>query len=780
MRDAFRVNVRTLAEFYEESGDLIRSGDAMERMREGAAGHREVQSAYSEGWEKEVSLALEVEIGGLTLRLYGRADGVARAFSPPMIEEIKTTERAVSDIGADDMPVHWRQAELYGAMLCEREGFKEVLLRLTYLSLSGDKASFSRVFSRETLYEKLLRYAAPYVKWLSAVADRQALSRPTMRALRFPYDDYRDGQREMAANVYIALRDGRRLLCQAPTGIGKTMASLYPAIKALGEGAIERVFFLTARGTGQIAAGRALDRMRERGLIVRSVTLCAREKSCVQPDGICDPFVCPRARGYYTRRRAALYEALSMQDGSLEAVRLLSDRHTLCPFELSLDLCETADVVICDYNYVFDPRVRLQRFFVGKSDAGLLIDEAHNLPARARDMLSASLSQRAFHDLRVRIGKSVGRKHELYRAISMLLASFRETRASCGEREEIRREPPEAFVKAANEALPVLGRQLNRSEPWSGELNECFFALFDFLRCASGYDDDFRTLILPDGKAMVDVALQCVNPARRLARVLRRVHGAALFSATLSPMNFYRDLSGLSEQDGDALLSLPAPFPPENLLVLRMPLPVRYRQREQSMERLVRLIAAFVHAKIGNYIIFFPSYAYMRRAAELAEPMLRTDVRLLIQEREMKDDARQDFLNEFQVNPRRTLCAMAVLGGAFAEGVDLTDNRLSGAAVVGAGVPQVGAVNDALREAYEERFQQGYRYAYMYPGAARVMQAAGRVIRSERDRGAILLIDERWMEPDYARLLPEHWRLETVCQEKQLVDRLNAFFSDFR
>ncbi len=778
MRDLLRVNVRTLAEFYHEGGDLTRQGDAMERMREGTRGHQALQAAYADGWEKEVPLSLPVFCEGLTVRLYGRMDGLCLNASPPCLEEIKTTERAVQEIEPDDVPVHWAQAELYAAMLAENERLEAVQMRLTYLNLFGGKVSFTRTLTRECLIEKLQTYLTPYVRWLTAVLHWRDISRPTMTALSFPFDRYRAGQREMAANVYIALRDSRRLMCQAPTGIGKTMASLYPALKALGEDRIDRVFFLTARTTGQRAAEEALEKLRGRGLTARSVTLSARDKVCAQPDLPCDPDSCPRARGYFDRRRQALMEALSLQSLTPEQIRTLADRYMLCPFELSLDLSETADVIICDYNYVFDPRVRLQRFFTGKSDAGLLIDEAHNLCARAREMLSCPLSQRMFRDLRAHVGKASGRKHPVYRLLTPLLSAFRAVRDTF-ETESTLTDAPAGLIEAARDAMAQMGEHLHEHAAWHDELLDAFFALMDFVRCAEGYTEDYRTLLSADGKALCSVLLLCVNPAPHLSKTLRRVHGAALFSATLNPMSFYRDISGLSDQEEDALLDLPSPFPPENLLALRAPLPVRYRQRENSMQALTGLIAAFLKARIGNYMVFFPSYAYLRQTVERLAPALEEEnVRLLIQDKDMDDCARAAFLGEFRPNPERTLAGFAVLGGAFAEGIDLAGNRLTGAIVVGTGVPQINASGDALKEVYEERFGSGYRYAYLYPGVAKVLQAAGRVIRSEQDRGAVLLIDQRWTDTEHRPLLPPHWQTVTIRSEADLTARLARFWDD--
>ena len=778
MPDVLRVNVRTLAEFYTEGGDLVSTGNAMERMRDGLRGHQALQAQYAADWEHEVSLSLDIESEGLALRLYGRADGLCRTCTPPVIEEIKTTERPVDSILPDDVPAHWAQAELYGAMLAEKESHDYIELRLTYLNLTGGKVTFSRTFSRRQLTEKMHTYTSPYAKWLKALIGWRSVSRPTMQSLPFPFDGYRAGQREMAANVYIALRDSRRLLCQAPTGIGKTAASLYPALKALGEDKIGRIFFLTARTTGQRAAESALAAMRKKGLIARSVTLSAKDKVCILPDTVCSPETCPRAKGYFDRRRAALYEAMSLQDFTPSSIAALAEKHSLCPFEFSLDLSETADVVICDYNYAFDPRVKLQRFFTNKSDAGLLIDEAHNLAARARSMLSSTLTQRMFRDLRAHVGRESGRKHPLYKALSSLLAAFKDLRSSV-EEETAQTELPSALIEACQAALPLLAEHLTPVNPWHSELTDAFFALMDFLRCADGYTEDYRTLLLPDGKAMIDITLLCVNPAPYLMKAMKRVHGAALFSATLSPMAFYRDISGLSEEEGDAMLDLPSPFPQENLLVLRAPLPVRYKQREQSMPELVQMLAAFLTAHIGNYMLFFPSYAYLQQAVEALRPLLPVSVRLLVQDREMDDSARAAFLAEFHPAPQSTLAGACVLGGAFAEGIDLPGDLLTGAVIVGTGVPQINPFNDALRDVCQDRFDSGYAYAYLYPGLSKVYQAAGRVIRSEADRGAVLLIDSRWSDPAHSRLLPPHWKIETVRSAAEISARLTAFFSSF-
>ena len=769
-----RINVRALAEFYFEGGDLMSGRGMTQRMLEGTRGHQRAQSQYEAGWQSEVPVRLELARRGLPLLLHGRMDGLLLDGDDSIVEEIKTTLGDVTAMTGEEYPVHWAQAEIYAAMLAAREALNRVRVRLRYVNLAGGEALFTRDYARERLEERLETYLSPMLDWLERVMAWQTVSRPTMRGLSFPFDGYRPGQREMAANVYVALRDGKNLLCQAPTGIGKTAAALFPALIALGEGKIGRVFYLTARTTGRAAALQALDRMRARGLRARCVVISAKDAACPMAERDCRPEVCPLARGYYDRRRAALVEALGMETLDAAAIAALAARHDLCPFELSLDLSENADVVLCDYNYVFDPRVKLQRFFTGKSDAALLIDEAHNLAARARDMLSDSLSARLMRELRRDAGKEAGRKHPVYAALTALLNEMKALRSSLPENSpgEARSELPEALAEAAQRFVEAAGAAFEeRSWACHRALSDGFFAALDFARTASVYDEHFRTLILPEGKSGCDARLWCADPSAHIAACLKRVHGAALFSATLAPMTFYRDLTGL-DGEKDALLDLPSPFPPENLLALRCALPLRYKEREASLDRLCACLKAFIGAKTGNYLVCFPSYAFMRQAVERCE----WNARVLVQTPDMDEAARRAFLEELTPNPRETTAAFIVMGGAFSEGVDLPGGRVAGAAIVGTGVPQLSLEGDTLRGLYEEKYGRGYAYAYMYPGVAKVLQAAGRVIRSERDRGAVLLIDARWTDAEHRALIPPHWRVTPARDENDIAEKLAAFW----
>ncbi len=767
------INVRALAEFALEGGDLAMDRQLMDRMQDGIKGHQTVQGGYPAGYKSEVAVRLDCEVDGIALCVRGRIDGLLMADGEwPLVDEIKTTQRDVQAISEDDYPVHWAQAEMYAHMVCEKHGLPGARVRLTYYNLSGAMARFERGFDAAVLAVKFLAYARPYARWLRAVGEWIGRSRPTITALGFPFDGYRSGQREMAANAFYALREGKCLLAEAPTGIGKTAAALFPALKALGEGLVDKAFYLTARTTTRAVAEGTLERMRGRGLVLRSVTLTAKEKLCLRPGERCSPETCDRARGYYDRRRAALYEGLSMERLARPDIEALAERHGLCPFELSLDLSEIADVIICDYNHAFDPRVRLKRFFLDGGDYALLIDEAHNLPDRVRAMLSAELNQRDFESLRREVGKLIGRKG-LYRALGALIRAFKAIREAHDE-PEMELSPPEALEVALGRFTEAAQRVFDDDGPHLPALTDGYFAALSYLRALELYGDSYRTLIAPHGKSAVSVKLWCYDAAPYLAGCYKGVRGCVLFSATLSPMRHYFDACGLSEDRGDAMLSLPSPFPEENLLVLRLPIQTRYAMRDRTLPDVARALLSMCAAKPGNYLACFPSHAYLQKVKEMLEA--DGSVRLLVQQGQMDDAARAAFLDQFEEGPSRSMLALIAMGGIFAEGVDLPGERLSGAAIVGVGIPQISFEREKMRELLDDA-GDGYHYAYTYPGLERVLQAAGRVIRTDRDRGVVLLIDDRFAREEYRPLLPEHWQVRPARTVHEMDALLTKFWA---
>ena len=453
------VSARALAEFAFERGDLIPAARAAARMRDGVRGHQALQELLPASWRSEVPVSRDIPIDGRILRVHGRADALYIDREVARVLEIKTTAKDPHTILKYDYPAHWAQGEIYAALFCLNEGVSRAEVRLTYARLDGRKQEFTEEYNAWELEERLMAYAGPYLDWISRVDDWKEQSRPTLDSLPFPFDNYREGQREMAGAVYRAMRDGANALIEAPTGIGKTAASLFGALKALGKGHVTAIFYLTARTTGRRAAEEALDRMRKTGLSLRSVTITAKEKCCLLEKVDC--MGCPHAIGYYDRRRPALREALAMQRLDADAIRELAVDHELCPFELSLDLSETADVIICDYNYAFDPRVRLKRYFDSKSKAGLLVDEAHNLSDRAREMLSASLSGWRLDTLRKQVARTEGADSPMARLMEELLPFLN---CDTDAEPEANSDLPEALVGAVKRFAEAAG-ELQSAEP---------------------------------------------------------------------------------------------------------------------------------------------------------------------------------------------------------------------------------------------------------------------------------------------------------------------------
>ena len=761
----YSVNVRTVAEFALEGGDLFMDRSAVERMREGMEGHMRLQREMDSTWRTEEPVSYEIECAGIRLRVQGRADAVRRADGTLTVEEIKTTRQDPSEIGPGGYDVHWAQAEIYAAMLCMREGYKSAEVALVYYNLSGAKARLARNYTDERLKELFFGYALPYARWLSALEVWRGKFQPSVAQLGFPFDSYRDGQRQMAANAYVAARDHRRVMIEAPTGIGKTAAALFGALKAAGEGRTSAIFYLTARTTGRRAAENALELMRKKGLHVRSVTITAKEKSCVPGNLACQD--CPYSAGYYDRRRAVLVKALEMERLGADEIRALADEERLCPFELSLDLSESADVIICDYNYAFDPRVRLQRFFTRKNDCTLLVDEAHNLPERARDMLSASLSGREIAHLR----RDVGKGDPLYPALTK---AARAMKAGEDAEFETLSRPPDNIAIAAEELADALTGAIPPGHPHYRRLVRLMLdATWYMKRHGEFSESESRALIAPDGKFLT-VTLMCVDSSEYLDKCLKRVGGAAFFSATLTPAEFYARQLAVSENNGDALLSLPSPFLPDNQLTMLMPLATRFTQRENTLSQLCRTLRAMMSGRAGNYLACFPSHAYLNLAYERFRAMYPS-VRCIRQEGAMGEEARMEFIGNFTGGTGEMLAFIA-LGGVFSEGVDLPGDSLIGAAIVSVGIPQICQERELIREINDDGEGGGYDFAYVYPGFRRVMQAAGRVIRTETDRGVVLLIDERFAQDKYIELMPPHWHVHIAETPQRVAELAGGFW----
>ena len=758
------VSVRALAEWACARGGIMQAAGAR-RLREGREGHEAIQSLFPSGWRIEAPVSMDVPFENVILRIQGRADALLMEAGRICVTEIKTTRCNPNEILELDYPEHWAQAEIYAYLFSFAEPAEEIEARLIYAGTRGGRREFVHRFDREEIKCAFLRYAEPYASWVATMDQWKDQSAPTQQKLKFPFDDYREGQRDMAKYIYTAMKRGTRTLIEAPTGIGKTAASLFGALKALGEGRITCIFYLTARTTGRRAAENAVELMRARGLSARTVTLTAKEKICFP--GNCDCALCAYGTDYYARRGAALRQAMQEERFPAERIEELAREHELCPFELSLDISELADVIICDYNYVFDPRVRLKRYFDRKNRVGLLIDEAHNLPDRAREMYSAALNGEAIEKIRNQNRAAYGDDDPLGEVMDVLILALTEEDAEY----DARRDVPDSLVRAA-EAFSELADKLHPSdEPTKQLAQDCAW----FARVAHNFDEDcYRLMIRPVGDR-IEARLWCFNPVKYIDRTFARVGGVGLFSATLRPMDFYGNL--LAVPDRNAHLELPSPFPEENLLTLRLPVSVKFRDREQSLEAVARAIHAMAQAHAGNYMACFPSYAYLNQTYKYYR-MRFSGERVICQSSGMNEARREEFIRAFERSPATSMIAFVVLGGVFSEGVDLPDDRLSGAAIVTTGVPQVNAESEMLRMLYDDGDEGGTDAAYTYPGFRRVLQAAGRVIRTETDRGVILLIDERYGTEKYLNLMPNHWHVRKVGSMSALNRRLRAFWGE--
>lgn len=765
MAQVHAVGVREIAEYACASGSIAAGATMARRLREGREGHAALQAQLPDNWQAEVPVEMQAELEGMQLLVQGRADALSWSGDTVCVAEIKTTRGDPYHVCQDDYPVHWAQAEIYAHMFCTRSGCRQAEVLLIYTGVQGGSQRFKRRFSAAELQERFLGYARPYALWLKEEEKWKHDSEPTLQTLKFPFADYREGQKEMASCVFQALCRQSRALIEAPTGIGKTAAALYGALKALGKGKITSVFYLTARTTGRRAAENALGLMRSSGLKLRSVTITAKEKVCLRQKADCA--MCVYGDGYYDRRRGALRRAMGQEVFGPEEIETLAREFEICPFELSLDLSEIADVVICDYNYVFDPRVRLKRHFERKSCAGILVDEAHNLPDRAREMYSAALSGSRVHELKLRIAAIFGEKDPLHRSMEKLEAALTLKDAEY----DARREPPQTLVQAAADFVDQAER-LRVSDEDTVELTlECGW----FARVAKRFDEQsYRALIRPEGEGeFIEVKLWCFAPEKYLDKSFSRVGGAALFSATLAPIDFYARM--LAVPDKKRRLVLESPFPKENLFVGRIPVRVRYRDRSETMEQVTRVIHAMTEAKTGNYIACFPSHAYLAQAYKYYCARY-PEAEAICQEMRMGEEKRRRFIACFRSGRERSMVAFIVLGGVFAEGVDLPDDLLSGAAIISTGIPQVNPESELLREMYDDGFEGGTDAAYTYPGFRRVLQAAGRVIRTETDRGVVLLLDERYAAEKYLELMPSHWQVRKIGSMSALNRQLQAFW----
>ncbi len=742
--NAVRISVRAVVETTLHESDLSPAAFSARRMQEGAAAHRARQgSAAEREYRKEVALSADYEGEALLLHVTGRADGVfLREDGRSVIEEIK--------LGGENqllIPAHRAQAAMYGHMLCKSEELGGVCLRVLYVDASGGTiACYEEEQTAQALLEAFNALCAPAAAWEEKKLLRRQTRDASLKDLPFPFDSYRAGQKKFASNVYVAIRERRRLFVQAPTGIGKTMAALYPALRAIGEELCGRAVFLTARTTGRKSAMDALALLERAGAKTMAVEITAKDKICPREMRDCRAEVCPLAAGFYDRLPAALEDGMQLHRLGRAEIEALAHRHAVCPFELSLALAQLADVVVCDYNYIFDPLVAMDQLLSSPGGACLLVDEAHQLAPRVRDAYSSVIGLDDLREIRREAGHVLGRKSALYRALTDAIHVL--TELAQEEDFEAIKEPPKALSAALESVRAAAGEALSMGagKPAADALSISMGYLF----AAERFDD--RYALLPSGgekHAKIELAL--LAAAQEIETCTKRARGTVYFSATLAPFDAAKKTLGSGE--GDACLLLPSPFDAAQLEVRIEPIDIRYASREKTAPQAAEAIAKHIRAHAGNTIVFFPSYAYMNRIAEILmgmDGMLKEN--FIWEARGLAEEERSAILSKFEDTGERTVL-LAVLGGAFSEGVDLPGDRLKNVIVVSTGLPQPDERVRAMQVYYDGSGEDGYFLSMTLPGMVRVIQAAGRLIRTDMDTGTLLLIDSRYRWPSVRRLL---------------------------
>lgn len=771
------VAVRELVEYTLRSGDLIVQFTGANRSIDAIFAHQKVQNSRGDNYSPEVYVSRDFEKEGMVLHVSGRIDGVFQYPDRIVIEEIKSTVRDIEQVAEGHNPLHWGQLQCYAYLYAVEHNLHHIETCLTYVQLdSGETKEIPGTHSFNELELFFQGLLDRYARWARTILDWSGIRNESITALDFPYDTYRPGQRDMAISVYRTIRDQEKLFVQAATGIGKTIAAVFPAVKALGEGLLKKVFYLTARTTARTVAESAVEDLRKSGVRLKTLTLTAKDKICFCAEAACTAEECEFAKGHFDRINQAVAAGFSQDCLTRSTVETVARAHRVCPFELSLELSLWSDLIICDYNYAFDPRVYLRRFFQeDNGDYVFLIDEAHNLVDRSREMFSAEIWKQPFLDVRRSLKEDLPGLFTIMGRINRWMVRQRKRCETAGG-EYTDSEGPEKLYPELIRFHQSAARWLmqNRQAPYREDLLNLYFSVSAFLRIAEHYDAAYATCYQKKGNDL-RVKLFCMDPSGQMEAALKRARSSVFFSATLSPLYYFREIFGCP--DSTRAMAMPSPFPEDNLRVMAMTnISTLYRDRSQTADQVCRTLQVMAGRHKGNYLFFFPSYEYMALVHERFE-IDASGMDIVLQAPSMPEDERESFLERFSLESPRTLVGFVVMGGIFGEGIDLIGDRLSGAAIIGVGLPGIDPERDLIREHFNDSNGKGFEFAYQYPGINRVCQAGGRVIRSENDRGVILLIDRRFSLYRYASLLPEGWRMNTVRNTAALEKSLKSFWN---
>lgn len=780
-KERIKISVRNLVEFILRSGNLDNrrtSAADREAMQKGSRIHRKIQKQMKASYKAEVPLKWEEEYSDFIIEIEGRADGIIDDEEECVIDEIKGVYRDLYFL-EEPVPVHKAQAMCYAYFYASQKKLSKMEVQMTYCHLETEEIKrFREEFSFSYLKKWFEDLLSEYYKWANFQYQRRIERRQSMESLEFPYP-YRKGQKELVSGVYHTMRTEKQLFIQAPTGIGKTMAAIFPAVRAVGEGYGDKIFYLTAKTITRTVAEEAFHILKEKGLSYKTISITAKEKLCLCEETDCNPEKCPYAEGHFDRVNAAVFEILNAKDTYLrEDLLKQAEKYRVCPYEMCLDISSWVDAVICDYNYVFDPNVYLRRFFSDgvKGDYLFLIDEAHNLVERGRKMYSAVLCKEDFLETAKIVKEYSAKLYKILKKCNRLMLEYKRECEECTVMENI--------AGLSLQLLNLLGEMENFLEKEHEEkvqkaVLEFSFSVRHFLNMYDIADENYVIYSHYDDEQRFLITLYCVNPKRNLQECLNKGRGAVFFSGTFLPLPYYRSL--FSERRDDYAICASSPFLRENLkLLVACDVSSKYTRRGVSeYEKMAEYIYELAAGKQGNYMVFFPSYRMLEDIYEIFRNKTEErqfEVSCILQSSNMTEQEREEFLEAFQENSAKTLIGFCVMGGIFSEGIDLTGERLIGAAIVGTGLPQVGCEREILKNYYDEKAQNGFAYAYRYPGMNKVLQAAGRVIRTKEDRGVVLLLDERFLQREYLELFPQEWQSYERCTVGNAGQKIRAFW----
>lgn len=793
--ETIKISVRNLVEFIFRSGDITSSGSGIkdtEAMQTGSRIHRKIQRQMGSSYESEVPLfvdhTLECKKDRFILRVEGRADGIIHN-DPMTVDEIKGV---YFDIFSLKEPVflHKAQAMCYAYMLALEEELPEIGIQITYCHLETEQIRrFYETLSFVQLENWFFDLLERYSKWAMYEYQWKKRRNKSIQKLEFPFP-YRNGQKDLAVGVYRTIQRDLKLYLEAPTGVGKTICTIFPALKAMGENLTDRIFYLTAKTITRTVAEECFDLLSENKLTLKPITITSKEKVCILEKIDCNPSVCPRAKGHFDRINEAVYDLLINENRiTRELLLIYAEKHMVCPYEMSLDAALFADAIICDYNYVFDPKVYLRRFFASdrKTNTVLLIDEAHNLVERGRKMYSAILYKEDFLIIK-RILKLLyetssdkSEKKELSAFIKALESANRqmlEWKRECDEFYEI-----ESLGMFQFTLLRILGSYdtFLKEHPLLPErdiLLNFYFELRHFSAISELLDDKYTIYSDYDDDNRFRIKLQCMDPSVNLGHVLAKVKSSIFFSATLLPIRYYREQ--LSGNEDDYAVYAPSSFSPEQReILIAKDVSSKYtRRNEREYQKFAQYLLTFIQARIGNYLAFFPSYSFLEEVLDAFKAICPKAILIDVQKKSMSEKEKEHFLETFIPEQAGTHIGFCVLGGIFSEGIDLTHDRLIGVAIVGTGLPMVCHERELFRRFYQQKKGNGFGYAYLYPGINKVLQSGGRVIRTADDKGVVLLLDERFATQQYLELFPKEWFPNKLVTEHTLQQQLEEFWNE--